>query len=300
VTGAGGLQALIKGGLPVNGESIVIAGSGPLLLASAASAKKAGANVLRIAEQASLSAVMGFAARLPAWPSKVLQALPLFNARYRSSSHVLEALGDDRLRAVRLLQAGKTVELACERLACGFGLIPNIELGQALGCLIINQAIAVDSWQTTSLDDHYAAGECAGFGGSELALVEGAIAGHAAVGDQRKAHELWVQRDHWQGFADVLNKTFTLNPGLKMLSAPNTLVCRCEDVDYATLQACSGWTEAKLHSRCGMGACQGRVCGAAAHHLFDWTPPTPRPPFSPARIGTLTKMAGEQIAEHPL
>ena len=300
VTGAGGLQALIKGGLPVKGESVVIAGSGPLLLASAASAKKAGANVLRIAEQASFSAVMGFAARLPTWPSKVLQALPLFNARYRSSSHVLEALGDDRLRAVRLLQAGKIVELACERLACGFGLIPNIQLGQALGCLIVDQAIAVDSWQTTSLDDHYAAGECTGFGGSELALVEGAIAGHAAVGDQKKAHALWVQRDHWQTFADVLNKTFTLNPGLKTLSAPETLVCRCEDVNYATLQACSGWTEAKLHSRCGMGACQGRVCGAAAHYLFDWTPPAPRPPFSPARIGTLTKMADEQIAEHPL
>ncbi|MGB8418876.1 FAD-dependent oxidoreductase, partial [Paraburkholderia sp.] len=31
VTGAGGLQALIKGGTPVTGERIVIAGSGPLL-----------------------------------------------------------------------------------------------------------------------------------------------------------------------------------------------------------------------------------------------------------------------------
>ena len=48
VTGAGGLQALIKGGLPVQGERLVIAGSGPLLLASAATAKKHGAQVLRI------------------------------------------------------------------------------------------------------------------------------------------------------------------------------------------------------------------------------------------------------------
>ncbi|WP_435304181.1 MULTISPECIES: hypothetical protein, partial [Pseudomonas] len=27
--------------------------------------------------------------------------------------------------------------------------------------------------------------------------------------------------------------------------------------------------------------------GAALEHLFGWTPPTPRPPFSPARIDTL-------------
>jgi NADPH-dependent 2,4-dienoyl-CoA reductase/sulfur reductase-like enzyme len=38
VTGAGGLQALIKGGMPMQGERIVIAGTGPLLLALAASA----------------------------------------------------------------------------------------------------------------------------------------------------------------------------------------------------------------------------------------------------------------------
>lgn len=300
VTGAGGLQALIKGGLPAEGESVVIAGSGPLLLASAATAKSAGAKVLQIAEQAPLGAVMRFAAQLPKWPNKVLQALPLINARYRCSSHVLAALGEDRLQGVRLLQAGKVVDIACERLACSFGLIPNTQLGQALGCLIDDQAIAVDAWQTSSLADHYAAGECTGFGGSELALVEGAIAGHAAVGDRAKARALWPQRQHWQAFAHLLNRTFALNPQLKTLSAPDTLVCRCEDVPYSALQQRAGWTEAKLHSRCGMGACQGRVCGAAAQYLFGWTPPVPRPPFSPARISTLACLGENEINQQPL
>ena len=39
VTGAGGLQALIKGGVEVRGRRIVIAGTGPLLLAAAADRK---------------------------------------------------------------------------------------------------------------------------------------------------------------------------------------------------------------------------------------------------------------------
>ncbi|MNF51344.1 Hydrogen cyanide synthase subunit HcnB [compost metagenome] len=287
VTGAGGLQALIKGGLPVQGERLVIAGSGPLLLASAATARHNGAHVLRIAEQASLAAVAGFAAHLPRWPNKLMQSFTLFDRHYRSSTHVLAALGTERLEGVRLQQHGKIVELACDRLACGFGLIPNTQLGQALGCAVEGQALAVDAWQASSRADHYAAGECTGFGGSELALVEGAIAGHAAVGDREAARHLWPRRARWQGFAQVLNRAFTLGAPLKSLATPDTLVCRCEDVPYCALAGHADWREAKLASRCGMGACQGRVCGAAVQHLFGWQPSTPRPPFSPARIETL-------------
>lgn len=287
VTGAGGLQALIKGGLPVQDERIVIAGSGPLLLASAATAKHNGARVLRIAEQASAAAVAGFAAQLPRWPNKLMQSVTLIDRHYRTGTHVLAALGNERLEGVRLQQQGKIVELECDRLACGFGLIPNTQLGQALGCELEDQAIAVDAWQTTRRADHYAAGECTGFGGSELALVEGAIAGHAAVGDLDSARALWPRRARWQGFANALNHAFTLNPQLKSLAQPDTLVCRCEDVPYGLLAGHADWREAKLASRCGMGACQGRVCGGALQHLFGWQPSTPRPPFSPARIETL-------------
>lgn len=287
VTGAGGLQALIKGGLPVRGERLVIAGSGPLLLASAATAKHNGAQMLRIAEQASTAAVAGFAAQLPRWPHKLMQSLTLFDRHYRTGTHVLAALGSTRLEGVRLKQQGKIVELECDRLACGFGLIPNTQLGQALGCELAEQALAVDAWQTTSRADHYAAGECTGFGGSELALVEGAIAGHAAVGDATAARALWPRRARWQGFAKALNNAFTLDPQLKSLAQADTLVCRCEDVPYSALAGHTSWREAKLASRCGMGACQGRVCGGALQHLFGWQPSAPRPPFSPARIETL-------------
>ncbi|MBD9562520.1 FAD/NAD(P)-binding oxidoreductase [Pseudomonas sp. PDM09] len=287
VTGAGGLQALIKAGVPVQGERVVIAGSGPLLLASAATAKKQGAQVQRIAEQASRTAVAGFAAQLPRWPAKWLQSFSLLDRHYRTATHVLAALGTDRLEGVRLQQQGKIVELECDRLACGFGLIPNIQLGQALGYAIEGQALAVDAWQASSRADHYAAGECTGFGGSELALVEGAIAGHAAVGNLEAARQLWPRRARWQGFAKALNQAFALAPPLKSLAQPDTLVCRCEDVPYAALAGHTDWREAKLASRCGMGACQGRVCGGAVQHLFGWQPSAPRPPFSPARIETL-------------
>lgn len=294
VTGAGGLQALIKGGVPVSEQRLVIAGSGPLLLACAATARHAGARLLRIAEQAPLAALAGFAARLPNWPGKALQAMSLIDARYRSDMHVLAALGTDRVEAVRLSHNGRVSEIACDRLACGFGLIPNTELGQVLGCALVDGALRTDAHQATSLPDHFAAGECTGFGGSERALAEGRIAGHAAVGDFDRARAGFAERERWQGFADLLRRTFVLNERLKTLARPDTLVCRCEDVPYSAMAGHQGWVEAKLQSRCGMGPCQGRICGAACEVMFGWQTPKPRQPISPARIGTLLALGDDE------
>nr|WP_306470448.1 FAD/NAD(P)-binding oxidoreductase [Pseudomonas sp. efr-133-TYG-103a] len=287
VTGAGGLQALIKGGLSVEGERVVVAGTGSLLLASAATARKNGARIVRVAEQAGPGAVGRFAMGLWQWPNKAIQALTLFSGAYRTAAHVVEAMGSDRLEAVRIQMGERVEEVACERLACGFSLVPNVEVAKALGCEVRDQAIVVDNWQASTLTDHYAAGECTGFGGSELALVEGRIAGLVAIDRQDQARALWPQRERWQRFADRLNRAFALDPALKRLAAPDTLVCRCEDVAYASLVEHGTWSAAKLNTRCGMGACQGRICSTAAQTLFGWEPPVLRPPFSPARIATL-------------
>jgi NADPH-dependent 2,4-dienoyl-CoA reductase/sulfur reductase-like enzyme len=301
VTGAGGLQALVKSGLPVKGERIVIAGSGPLLLAAAATATRAGAQVVRIAEQAGLKAVAGFAAQLARWPGKAMQSLDLFSTAYRTGSHVLSAQGESRLVSVRLRRGASGVEdIVCDRVACGFGLVPNTELGQHLGCAVVTRhgstALAVDAAQATSVPGIYAAGENTGVGGSDRALVQGAIAGHAAVGATAQADTLHPQLTRWDDFAAALHHSFALTEALRRLAAPDTLVCRCEDVAHGALAHRHGWTDAKLHTRCGMGACQGRVCGAAAQFLFGWTPPAPRPPLSPARIATLACAADAAAA----
>src|SRR2546422_3967375 len=75
VMGAGGLQALAKSGLPVNGKRVVVAGSGPLLLAVAKYMRDHGANVRLIAEQADRGALMHFGLGLAAHPGKLIQAV---------------------------------------------------------------------------------------------------------------------------------------------------------------------------------------------------------------------------------
>ena len=290
VTGAGGLQALIKGGVSVKGQRIVVAGTGPLLLAAADTARKAGAQVIRIAEQAPWQALAAFTLQLPRWPTKALQATTLLNRHWRTSSHVLQAKGQAQLESVQMQRGTQQETLACDRLACGFGLVPNTQMGQLLGCTLNNRlGLQVDSLMATSVPHVFAAGECTGFGGSERALTQGAIAGHAAAGDTARTQALLPTLARWQGFADLLHTQFKLSDAVRQLATPDTLVCRCEDVPLRDLQARTGWIDAKLHTRCGMGACQGRVCGAATQALFGWIPAPPRHLLAPVRIGTLAQ-----------
>lgn len=288
VTGAGGLQALIKQGLEVRGERIVIAGSGPLLLATAATARLAGARVLHVAEQAEWAEVARFAASLWRWPAKALQALTLIEPTYRAGSLALAAHGGDRLQSVTLRIGGRTREVECERLACGFGLVPHTRLAELMGCALqTDGAIAVDAAQQTSAPGIFAAGECTGIGGNERAQAQGRIAGLQASGQAAKAAALNRETATWERFAAGVQRHFALRPAVTELARADTLVCRCEDVALGALDGCDGWVDAKLQTRCGMGSCQGRVCGTAVQALKGWTPTAPRQLTDPARLATL-------------
>ncbi|RDK00363.1 FAD-dependent oxidoreductase [Paraburkholderia lacunae] len=296
VTGAGALQALIKGGMPVRGERIVIAGSGPLLLAALATARAAGARVVAVVEQASAAKVGRFGASLLAEPAKLWQGVRLTRGfaglRYWTGSVVREAQGNGRVERVTVRRGARDEMLDCERLACGYGLVPNVALAQALGCEIgAVGEIVVDSEQRTSVDGVLAAGECTGIGGAELAQVEGEIAGLVASGAPLRAQ--CAQRARWRRFGQRVESAFALQGATRTPPPDATLLCRCEDVSIGEVRAYPNWREAKLHTRCGMGACQGKICGAAASLYFGWQAAAPRPPFTPAQIGTLMTASAE-------
>ena len=288
VMGAGGLQALVKTGLPIEGKRVVVAGSGPLLLAVAAFLKGHGADVLLIAEQASSMQLARFAVGLFNKRSQAFDLKrQLKNVPYRSGCWVAEAHGEEKLEGVTLVRGGKRWQVACDYLACGFHLVPNVELAKLLGCAVKNGSVRVDEFQQTTVPNVYSAGETTGIGGLELSLVEGEIAGLAAAEKHEAARKLFPARAEQKKFADLLNRTFALRDELKRLVRPDTIVCRCEDVTYERLRAHDSWRAAKLQTRCGMGPCQGRVCGGAVESLFGWRAESVRPPVLPVKIDSL-------------
>jgi NADPH-dependent 2,4-dienoyl-CoA reductase/sulfur reductase-like enzyme len=295
VTGAGGLQALTKAGYPVEGKSVIIAGTGPLMLAVAATLIERGAKVTHIIEQATFTKVSRFAFGLLATPSKIKQAYTLGRTLketiYHADSYVLSAHGDTQIQNVKVSVQGQIQEFTCDMLACGYGLIPNIELAAAFGCQLNDgssyQKVTVNEWQASSQAGVYCAGEGTGIGGVDLALAEGYIAGYTASANPTKAQQHFSERKTWQRFATRLHTAFNLRTEVRQLCSDDTIVCRCEDVSFGQLKQYRDWRDAKLHTRCGMGACQGRICGSANRFLFSWEKDTGRLPVSTAKIASL-------------
>jgi NADPH-dependent 2,4-dienoyl-CoA reductase/sulfur reductase-like enzyme len=291
VFGAGGLQALAQGGFSVAGRRVVIAGTGPLLLAVAAHLRQMGARVTTVAEQASRRQLARFSASLSRQPGKLIEGLQYRAAsggsRYRPGCWPLAALGKEKVEAVRLTDGERTWEEACELLACGFHLVPNTELAALLGCTLQDGFVAVDDTQQTSIENVSAAGEPTGIAGLESALVTGTIAGLAAAGKLEEAKALTPRRKKLQRFREQLQAAFALRPELQRLAEPDTIVCRCEDVTYQALTSYENWTDAKRQTRCGMGPCQGRVCGPATEALFGWHTLSVRPPLFPVPLSAM-------------
>jgi NADPH-dependent 2,4-dienoyl-CoA reductase/sulfur reductase-like enzyme len=295
VVGAGGLQALVKSGLPVSGKRVVLAGTGPLLLAVAAYLSEHGAKVVCICEQASWPNIATFAATMLGFPKKIMEAVDLRYksraAKYLTASWPVAAIGKEKIEAVRISRNQYVREIACDYLAYGYHLVPNIELAQMLKCGMKEGFVEVDELQQTSQSGVYCAGEPTGIGGMELSVMEGRIAGYAATGGKDAAARLFAERARYRKLAGAMKKAFQLRPELAALSQLDTLLCRCEDVAFASVRKHGSWKAAKLHTRCGMGPCQGRVCGAAAAFLFGWSVESLRPPIFPARCSSLAAIS---------
>jgi NADPH-dependent 2,4-dienoyl-CoA reductase/sulfur reductase-like enzyme len=292
VFGAGGLQALVKGGFPVRGKRVAVAGSGPLLLAVAVHLQQYGAHVTSVAEQAPMSQLVPFAASLWSHLAKIRQGIGLRAALgktpYRTGCWPIAALADKTtglLKSVRLTDGTKTWDEPCDLLACGFHLVPNTELASLLGCNLRGDFVVVDEQQQTSVANVYCAGEPTGIAGLDAALLQGEIAGLACAGQPTGSAR--ARNAVEKKFAARLETAIRLRPELRFLASPETIVCRCEDVTYGNLASRSGWTDAKLQTRCGMGPCQGRICGPATQTLFGWTPKSIRPPLSPVPVSAL-------------
>ena len=295
VTGAGGLQSLAKGGLDLKGARIVLAGSGPLLLAAADSFRKSGAHIAGVFEQASRGRVMRFGLGLIGHPRKAVQAAGmtarLMGVRRHYSSWPLRVEGGDHIERVVMHTARGDVSLACDYLACGFGLVADIGVARHLGCEIVERRVWVDERQQTSVADVFCAGEATGIGGVDKAVVEGCIAGLAAAGTETLPAGLLRARHHHQQFAIRLRAAFELRDELRAMPSDETIVCRCEDVFWREIRGHAGMRDAKLNSRCGMGPCQGKVCAPALGFLCGWEEEGVREPFVPVRMSSMAELA---------
>jgi bacterioferritin-associated ferredoxin len=167
----------------------------------------------------------------------------------------------------------------------------------------------VDALGRTSVPGLFAVGDGAGVRGAAPAEVAGEIAGLAvaheagAVGPEGFARLVRRLQERLRGlepFARAAAALMAARPAQVAAIPPETVVCRCEDVTRAEIDAAHDAgahdvNQLKHFTRCGMGPCQGRMCGDVIAELLGqrtggreavgyWTA---RPPLRPLALDDL-------------
>jgi NADPH-dependent 2,4-dienoyl-CoA reductase/sulfur reductase-like enzyme len=298
--GAGQLLAKHHDVLP--GKRVLLAGSGPLLLAAACEMIRLGAQVAGVLEASDPRRWLRHApAMWSQWERLVeglgyLRRMRQAGVPYRFGRAVVAAYGHTRVERVDIaaLDAGgrprlDTVEqIAVDALCVSFGLTPNIELAQLAGAaLAFDPRLGgwiprVDAGLQTTVPGLFAAGETATVAGADAALITGHLAGLAAA-----RHLGRLPEDEWETafralagkrraharFGRALNTLFAPPPGLHSIMTDETIVCRCEEVCAGEIRAATAagaqtLDALKTWTRVGQGRCQGRTCGPVLARLI--------------------------------
>lgn len=296
----GAAQALLKAQGVTIGRTAVVAGTGPFLWPVAAALLGAGVRLAAVVEAQPLSRALRSTSGLAASPALAAQAAGYFRRIAAARVPVLggravvAAAGRNHLESVTLARLGPageplpegrrelTVDAAC----VGWGFVPAVELARSLGCREAahpsrpHTVVVVDQRQATSAPGVFAAGEITGIGGGVLASSEGEIAGLSAAnylrddvpdiqptGSRRQPRAARRLRRARRG-AEVLDRAFPLPAGWPQWLSANTISCRCEEVSWREVTDVldAGIVDVrgvKGQTRCGMGWCQGRICGPA-------------------------------------
>jgi NADPH-dependent 2,4-dienoyl-CoA reductase/sulfur reductase-like enzyme len=327
VVTAGGVTALVKAQRVLPGRRVLLAGTGPLLLAAATALVHGGARIVGIAEAAARRALLGLLRR----PGIVSQTLEVMRALWRTPVWTRTGLvriegidGVERAVLARLDRdwrpvAGTERAVDCDTVVLGYGLVPSPELADLAGCTLAYD-VGRGGWVptadperllATSAPGVVVAGDGAGIGGADVAEHEGRLAGlgaalHVGRLDPARARAgaepvLRALR-RFARFRQTLGRVLAPRAGLYALVTDDTIICRCEEVSGAEVrvaieEGAHHVTEVRAVTRAGMGLCQGRFCVPTVAGLVERWARVPvqaagrLPPRIPARPVPVTVLS---------
>jgi NADPH-dependent 2,4-dienoyl-CoA reductase/sulfur reductase-like enzyme len=332
VMSCGGAQSALKASGLVPDGRVVIAGCGPLLWLIAWQYLNAGVAIEAILDTTPHANWLNALPHLPAFLdstyfSKGAKLLLAVRRKVRVIGGVrsLRAEGTDKVEAVIYTTAGRQRRIATDLLLLHQGVVPNINLSQAIGCrhrfddLQLAWTPETDPWGLTSMAGVTVAGDGAGIAGAEIAAERGRIAAIGAAHRLGRIDATWRNR-HAAESSAPLTHFMRGRPFLDALYRPaktfrvphgDTIVCRCEEVTAERIRAtvplgATGPNQMKAFLRCGMGPCQGRLCGLTVTELIaDVRGVSPaevghyrlRPPVKPITLGELAAMPKTEASE---
>jgi len=271
-------------------EDTWIAGSGPLLWLYAAQVADAGGRIAGILDTTPKGNYLHALQYVPgALSAGYLQRGIALQRRVRTAGFPVvrdvtgvEARGEGRIERLRYCVGGRWNEQPAAMLLLHHGVVPNVQATLSLGvrhlwdeaqrCFVPS----ADRWGTTDLEGYAVAGDCARIVGAEASAFQGRLAALEAARVLNVIDE--AERDNQAApILRDLEPHLRARPFIDRLFAPrasllvpedDALVCRCESVTARQLREAVtagsvGPNQTKAYTRCGMGPCQGRMCGLA-------------------------------------
>ena len=328
---AGAVQTLLKSSGLVPEGRLVLAGTGPLLRLLAAQLLRAGGRIEALLDTTpsrnrlrALPYVPGFA--LSPYFAKGLALRREVSRQVRVVRGVTElrAEGKGRLAEVAyVVGSGGEQRLPVDVLALHQGVVPNVNLAMAAGIahrwhpMQLCWTPVLDGDGNSAIDGIAIAGDGAGISGALAAEARGRLAGLAAleaIAPERAAHAPDRQVLDQALARAQIGRTFLdqlfAPPALFRIPEGETVACRCEEVTAeqvvdAVAMGATGPNQLKAFLRCGMGPCQGRLCGLTVTELIAATRGVPpaevgyyrlRPPVKPITLAELAAMAHTEKA----
>src|SRR5205085_8058350 len=132
-----------------------------------------------------------------------------------------------------------------------------------------------DEWGRTSLPKIAIAGDGAGIAGAEAAILSGRLAALDAAATlgrieaaecDRRAQPIRAALARERAIRPFLDALYRPAPTVLMPAEDSVIACRCEEVTIGQIRravrlGALGPNQLKAFTRCGMGPCQGRICG---------------------------------------
>ncbi|SCK22726.1 NADPH-dependent 2,4-dienoyl-CoA reductase, sulfur reductase [Variovorax sp. HW608] len=307
----GGAQVALKFQGCAIGDSVVFAGTGPLLYLVACQYAKAGAKVEAVLDTAPASARYRALPALLAQP--MLAAKGLYLTAWLRLNGVPIHHGVELLRAqgARSLEhvlwrdsAGRERRTACTAMGLGYALRPETQLADLLGCEFEFSPLhrchvpRLHDSRRSSVPGVYLAGDGAGILGADAAEWSGELAAWALLEDRqlnvdrRRMSKLRRKLAGTERFRHALERAFPFPENWAERVDDELVVCRCENISAGELRQTAvqcGTRELnrlKALSRVGMGRCQGRMCAAAATEILAQAQSVPL-----AQVGRLRSQA---------
>ena len=291
VMSVGAAQIMLKaqGIVP---EGAVLAGNGPLLYLFATQLINAGYPPKAILETCPDKAWQRAMPHLPKAliggkktlfkGLKMLASIKLAGVKHYKGISELKASGTNDLEQVSFTHSGKRITLNAQHLLAHQGVIPNTQFTRAMRIEHVWNSIQqawqpqADAWGNMG-EQRFIAGDGASINGAVAAELAGQISA-LQIAHQRDILTTQQRDNLAASFQKQLSKETSIRPFLDTLYAPDyrdvlsandIIVCRCEEVTSGMLrdhvrQGCLGLNQTKVFSRCGMGPCQGRMCGLTA------------------------------------